>query len=209
MVDDVVAPLKPILYKRYVDDTYVRRKKNTTDELFEKLNTYHDNIKLTIEENPKKFLDTEIVRHNSAILTKVYTKSNKFHIHWSSKIPLRYKRNAITGDLHRANQIASNFSNKTRRIKIKYLPVGFPIHVINDVFHRLNQQKDEVLIPLWLFDERKECLIRLPFAPADEKFVKFFINKLEIFTNYRVKFNIVWNTRKIKSLFSYKDKVSH
>ena len=70
-MEDVVAPLKPIFYKRYVDDTYVRRKKNTTDELFEKLNTYHDNIKLTIEENPTKFLDTEIVRHNSAIITKV------------------------------------------------------------------------------------------------------------------------------------------
>ena len=106
-------------------------------------------------------------------------------------IPLRYKRNAITGDLHRANKIASNFSNQTRRIKIKYLQAGFPIHVINDVFHRFNQQKDEVLIPQWLFDERKECLIRLPFAPANEKFVKSFINKLEIFTNYRVKFNIV------------------
>ena len=57
MEDDVVAPLKPIFYKRYVDDTYVIRKKNTTDELFEKLNTYHDNIKLTIEENPTKFLN--------------------------------------------------------------------------------------------------------------------------------------------------------
>ena len=28
-------------------------------------------------------------------------------------------------------------------------------------------------------------------------------------TNYRVKFNIVWKTQKIKSLFSYKDKVVH
>ena len=61
MEDDVVAPLKPIFYKRYVDDTYVRRKKNTTDKLFEKLSTYHDNIKLTIEENLTKFLHTEIV----------------------------------------------------------------------------------------------------------------------------------------------------
>ena len=52
-------------------------------------------------------------------------------------------------------------------------------------------------------------MIRLPFAPANEKFLKSFINKLEIFTNYRVKFNIVWNTQKIKSLFNYKDKVSH
>ena len=54
MEDDVVGPIKPLFYKRYVDDTYLRRKKNTEDELFEKLNTYHDNIKLTIEENPAK-----------------------------------------------------------------------------------------------------------------------------------------------------------
>ena len=32
----IVAPIKPLFYKRYVDDTYVRRKKNTKDELFEK-----------------------------------------------------------------------------------------------------------------------------------------------------------------------------
>ena len=47
------------------------------------------------------------------------------------------------------------------------------------------------------------------FAPANEEFVKSFINKLEIFTNYKVKFNIAWNTRKIKSLFNNKDKVIH
>ena len=93
-----------------------------------------DNIKLTIEENPRKFLDTEIVRHNSAIITKVYTRSNKFPVHWSSKIHLRYKRNAVTGELHRANKIASNFSNKTKRKKIKHLSAGFPIYAINDVF---------------------------------------------------------------------------
>ena len=128
MEDNVVAPLKPIFYIRYVDDTYLR-KKNTTEKLFEKLNTYHDNIKLTI----------------------------------------------------------------------------FPIHAINEVFHRFNQQKDEVLTRQWFFDDRKECMIRLPFAPANEKFV----NKLEIFTNNSIKFNIVWNNQKIKSLFNYKDKVSY
>ena len=44
MEDDVAAPLKLIFYKQYVDDIYIRRKKNATDEPFEKLNTYHDNI---------------------------------------------------------------------------------------------------------------------------------------------------------------------
>ena len=43
---DVVVPIKLIFYKRYIDDTYVRRKKNTKDELFERLKTYHGNINI-------------------------------------------------------------------------------------------------------------------------------------------------------------------
>ena len=53
------------------------------------------------------------MRHNSAIITKVYTSFNKFPIHWGSKIPLRYKRNAVTGELHRANK--SQISAMTRK----------------------------------------------------------------------------------------------
>ena len=120
MEDEVVVPIKPKFYKRYVDHTYVRRKKNTKDERFENLNRYYDNIKLTIEENPTKFLDTGIVRHNSAIATKVYTRPKKFPVHWSSKIPLRYKRNAIIEELHRAYKIASNFSNELKRFPNSY-----------------------------------------------------------------------------------------
>ena len=71
-------------------NTYVKRKKNTKDEPFDKLNTYHDNGKLMIEQSSAKFLDTEIVRHNLAIITKVHTRSKKFPVHWSSNIPLRY-----------------------------------------------------------------------------------------------------------------------
>ena len=87
--------MKPHFYKRYVDDTYIRRRKNESDSLFEKLNSDHSKIKLTIEKNPTKFLDTKImgVKQN---------KSKKIPVHCSSKIPTRYKRNAITGELHRA-----------------------------------------------------------------------------------------------------------
>ena len=61
--EDIVAPMKPHFYKRYVDDTYIRRRKNESDSLFEKLNSDHSKIKLTIEKNPTKFLDTKIIRH--------------------------------------------------------------------------------------------------------------------------------------------------
>ena len=48
MEEDVVITANPIFYKRYVDDTYVRRKKHETDKLFIYLNSYHENIKLTL-----------------------------------------------------------------------------------------------------------------------------------------------------------------
>ena len=60
------------------------------------------------------------------------------------------------------------------------------------------------MIPRWLFDERKIVLINLPFSKKNEQFSKRFCK--EIFTSGRVKFNIIWATKKIKSLFKIKGK---
>ena len=81
---DVAVPAKPIFYKRYVDDTYVRIKKNDVEKLFEELNSYHENIKLTLEVNPTKFLDAELIREKGEIKTQVFSKSTKLPVHWSS-----------------------------------------------------------------------------------------------------------------------------
>ena len=40
MEEDIVIPANPIFYQRYVDDTYVQRKKHETDKLFLDLNSY-------------------------------------------------------------------------------------------------------------------------------------------------------------------------
>ena len=69
MEEDIVAPSKPLFYKRYVDDTYVRRKKNETDELYNALNSYHQIIKLTLEQDATKIVDTEIIQSKSKITT--------------------------------------------------------------------------------------------------------------------------------------------
>ena len=66
-----------------------------------------------------------------------------------------------------------------------------------------------MLIPKWLFNETKLVVIRSPFAPRNEKFSKRFTSKLQTFTNVKVRFNIILNTRKIQSLFDNKDKVQH
>ena len=45
------------------------RKKNDVDKLFEELNSYDENIELTLEVNPTKFLDTKLVGENGGITT--------------------------------------------------------------------------------------------------------------------------------------------
>ena len=80
MEEDIVIPANPIFYKRYIDETYVRRKKHETDKLFIDLTWYHENIKLTLEINPNKFLDTEIIHTNQGIKTQVYKKAKQLPI---------------------------------------------------------------------------------------------------------------------------------
>ena len=81
MERDIILPLKPKFYCRFVDDTYRRRTKNEPDELFSKMNSYHPNIKLTIEINPSKFLDTKIARSKNEIKCFSHHKDNKLPFH--------------------------------------------------------------------------------------------------------------------------------
>ena len=41
-----------------------------------------------------------------AVETKVYRNPNKLPLDWFSKTAIRYKRNTIIGDLHRAKMIS-------------------------------------------------------------------------------------------------------
>lgn len=59
-----VKYLKAVFYKRYIDNTYAKRKRDETDKLFDVLNSYYPNIKLIVEENPTKILNTKITREN-------------------------------------------------------------------------------------------------------------------------------------------------
>ena len=74
-------------------------KQHETDKLFIDLKSYHESIKLQLEINPNKFLDTEIIRTNQGIKTQVYNKAKKLPVHWSSKVPYKYKGKAILASI--------------------------------------------------------------------------------------------------------------
>ena len=83
-----------LFYSRSVDDIYSRQKLGD-NVLFDWLNNYHPNIKLTIEVNPIKFLDTKLTNINCTYKFNVYRKNTKLPSPWTSKTPKRYKWNTL------------------------------------------------------------------------------------------------------------------
>ena len=57
-----------------MDGVRSTRLKNMHDSLFDNLNNYKKKIKLTIETNPLKVLDTRLLLDNDIIKAKVYPK---------------------------------------------------------------------------------------------------------------------------------------
>ena len=80
MEKDCVVPLNSKFCRRYVDDTITRRKENATnDESFANINPHHKNIKLTVESNPTRFLDTAFnANSDGSVTTKIFQKPGKF-----------------------------------------------------------------------------------------------------------------------------------
>ena len=132
MENDVVIPSKPIFYHRFVDDIYSRLKLGD-NILFDQLNSYHPNMKLTIEVNLSRFLDSKLTNINGTYKFNVYWKNTKSPSPWTSKTPKRYKGNAINGDLHRSKGISKKFNEEIPLIKVRFMNADYALHFTNSV----------------------------------------------------------------------------
>ena len=108
-------PTPPILWKRFVDDTFTIIKKNKRDSFLQHLNSIHPNIKFTCEEvredGSMHFLDILIPpEEDGSLKTSVFRKPahTDLYLQWYSHytIPSKY---SVTGTLyHRATTVCSN-----------------------------------------------------------------------------------------------------
>ena len=201
---------KPILYRRFEDEIY-RRRKLRDNVLLNRLNSYHPNIKLTIEVNPSKFLDTKLTNINGTYKFNVYRKNTKLPSPWTSKTPKRYKRNTINGDLHRSKRISSNFDEEIPLIKEKFMKADYPLRFINSVVNEFQKGKEcgdeSFIIPTSLFEIAKPLIfVEIPYCELNEIKSKHFLKKFHKFTNNSFRMVITWKTRNIRSLFPLKDK---
>ena len=88
------------------------------------------------------------------------------------------------------------------------MKAGYPFHFINSLIDSFIQEKDPI-IPTSLYEERKEVSFQIPFWKRNENEIYRISDKVEAFTNYKVKFRYFWKTRKVRSLFVLKDPVVH
>ena len=99
MAQNCPCEFKPVIYKRYVDDTFLLfRSKDHIEKFRCYLNCQHPNIKFTyeIEENNSiSFLDIKIIRVKNSFSTSIYRKVTFSGVltNFENFIPVSYKSN--------------------------------------------------------------------------------------------------------------------
>ena len=137
---------KPVLYRRYVDDTFLLFNDSShINQFLEFLNTRHPNISFTCDNEEAcilPFLDIKIKRDTNNFTTSIYRKPtftgllSKFY----DFAPMEYKQNLISTLVCRAYRISSSFlSFHSEILFLKNIlqQNGYPLKFIEKHIHRM------------------------------------------------------------------------
>ena len=139
------SEFQPILYRRYVDDTYcIFENINQVESFLEYLNSQHPNIKFTheVEENNSlAFLDVLVIHDGNGFATNVYRKKTftGLYTNFESLSPSKYKVNLVTVLVYRAFHICSSyahFHDHLCNIKRFLQQNCFPKHLIDKLIKK-------------------------------------------------------------------------
>ena len=206
------SEFKPVVYRRYVDDTFLLFRSIYHIEKFRNyLNLQHKNFRFTSETQnkiPMWFLNIKISRDNNKFTTSVYGKPTFSGVftNFGSFIAKSYKWNFLFTLLHRAFKLCSNFqlfNQESGKVKTIIENNGYPKSFVD--FY-IKKYLDKVFI--------KEELVRKA-SKKEVIFVLLFIGKksLQLGTrlvnsieNVNCKLKVVFQSPcKLNSLFPYKD----
>ena len=73
---------------------------------------------------PQKFLNTKVIYKNNQIKAKADRNERKLSVHWTLKIPKRYKENTINAALNRAARVL--LLRRNRQLKKDFLNADYP-----------------------------------------------------------------------------------
>ena len=211
---DCPYDFKPILYRRYVDDTFLLFRDPSHVNLFlQYVNNKHPNIKFTCENEINgtiSFLDIKISRLDNKFTTSVYRKSSftGLGMNFFSFCTPQFKINSIRTLIFRAFNICSNFQNihnEFEFLKSFFKCNGFPINLVCSHIKKF-LAKQYSSISSNTDPTSPKFFISLPyFGPYSERMkleLHKLLNKYFIDISPRI---ILVNKFTISSFFKYKD----
>ena len=210
------SEFKPVIYRRYVDDTFLLfRSKHHIEKFRNYLNRQYKNVNIkftseTENENSISFLDIKITRDNNKFMTSVYRKPTFSGIftNFESFIPKSYKYNLLFTLLHRAFKLCSNFERFHQEIdKLKTIfenngyPKSFVDFCIKKYLDKVFIKKEVVLKA-----SKKELICVLPFLGKRSMQLRTRLaNSIESNLKF-CKLKVIFQSPcKLNSLFHYKD----
>jgi len=219
-LNECPAEFKPLLYKRYVDDTFLLfRDPVHIPSFLEYLNNKHLNIKFTSEieiNNTIPFLDIFITKESTTqtkFTTSVYRKKTFTGLttKFDSCIPNIYKLNLISTLFNRAYNICSTYENLHKEIEniSKILTSNnFPKPLIDKhIGKRLTLIRKEKNQPQQSVEKAK-VFIPLYYIGPHSLMIKKTLDTLLRKFYPQINARIIFRTkRKLANFFQYKDSV--
>ena len=205
---------KPILYRRYVDDTLVIFKEKSHSDLFLNfINSKHKNMKFTMESESNSqipFLDLNIRKENGKISVSLYRKPTFSGLGTSffSFCHYNFKLNSIRTLLHRAYTLSScytNFHKEVVLLKTYFYNNGFTTNLFESIVNKflLNKYCPKQPIPTV---DKEVIYLRIPYlGEVTNKLQRSLNNTLSKAYPDKIFRFVAMNTFKINSFFRFKD----
>ena len=228
--ESIVPTIQPTLsvWKRYVDDTFTLVERGKVDEVIERLNNFHPNIKFTHEKEKDKeiaFLDVLLrKKEDGTVDTTVYRKTtdNSIYIHWDSYAPKQWKVGTLFGITRRAYEICSTEDGLVKELghikKVFTTINGYPKNLVWNVMKKVkDDQSNSHQETESTSNEETETnateptifTMTVPYAGAkSETMIKDLKNALKRNLPATQEYRIVQTGTKLSCRFNVKDKVN-
>ena len=201
---------KPKYYRRYVNDIFLMfEKKDHVKKFLKYMNSCHQNIKFTIEEehnNEIAFLDISITGGGNELQTSLFRKKtfSVVYLNLNSHLPSEHKKGLFQTLLYRAYN--TNLRQEIVYLKSVWQKNSFPLFFIDKCVHKFLNSLFLKRHHLKPSSEKKEVIISLEFLGKLSLQVKKQLNDIFRSCHKYVKLTVVFKSpNRIRNVFVSKN----
>ena len=211
-IDECPDDIKPLKYRRYVDDIFVLcRDCDHHRKFLEYMNTKHQSISFTEElenNNQLAFLDVLVTRTDDGSVTDLYRKSTFSGVftNFFSFLSIQFKTCLVSTLLFRCQQLTSStqkFHEEVMRLRMILAKNSYPLEFVDQCVAAF--LKKQYKRPVHTVEKRSEVVV-LPYLGKLSLEIR---NRLKKYVNKHisnVKLMVIFRSqRRLKTLFRYKD----